>query len=80
MVCNSSRELFLKFHLDILFKGTVKEKMKGGIGWKLITLALDRDPWKLYLVLISREIDIQLCQIYTKINIFTILYKSSGVR
>ena len=24
--------------------------MKGGIGWKLITLALDRDPWKFYLL------------------------------
>ena len=33
--------------------------MKGGIGWKLITLALDRDPWKLYLMFLSREIDLQ---------------------
>ena len=54
--------------------------MKGGIGWKLITLALDRDPWKLYLMFLSREIDIQLCQNYTKINIYTILYKSSGFK
>ena len=51
--------------------------MKGGIGWKLITLAFDRDLWKLYLMFLSREIDLQLCQIYTKINIYTILYKSS---
>ena len=43
-----------------LFKGTVKEKMKGGIGRKLITFALDRDPWKLYLVFLSRGIDIKL--------------------
>ena len=42
-------------------KGTVKEKRKGGIGWKLITLALDRDPWKFYLMFLSREIDIKLC-------------------
>ena len=28
----------------------------------------------------SREIDLQLCQIYTKINIYTILYKSSGFK
>ena len=51
--------------------------MKGGIGWKLITLALDRDPWKLYLMFLSREIDLQLGQIY---NIYTILYKSSGFK
>ena len=54
-----------------------KGKIKGGICWKLITLALYRDPWKLYLMFLFREIDIQLCQIYTKINIYTILYKSS---
>ena len=48
--------------------------MKGGIGWKQITLALDCDPWKLYLMFLSRETDLQLCQIYTKINIYTILY------
>ena len=46
--------------------------MKGGIGWKLITLAPDQDPWKLYLMFLSREIDIQLCQISTKINIYCI--------
>jgi len=54
--------------------------MKGGRGWNLITLALNCDPWKLYLMFLSREIDLQLCQIYTKINIYTILYKSSGVK
>ena len=53
--------------------------MKGGIGWKLITLALDPDPWKLYLMCLPREIDLQLCQIYTKINIYTILYKAMGL-
>ena len=54
--------------------------MKGGIGWKLIALALDRDPWKLYLMFLSREINIQLYQIYTKINIYTILYKIRGFK
>ena len=49
----------------------------GSIGRKLISLALDGDPWKSYLMFLSREIDIQLCQIYTKIKIYTILYKSS---
>ena len=43
---------------------------EGGIGWKLITLALVRDPWKSYLMFLSRETDLQLCQIYTKINIY----------
>ena len=42
--------------------------MKGAIGWKLIALALDRDPWKLYLMFLSRKTDSQLCQIYTKIQ------------
>ena len=45
------------------FKGTAKENWKG---WKLITLALDPDPWKLYLMFLSREIDIKLCQILRK--------------
>ena len=65
-----------KRRLIFVVKRDCKGKMKGGIEWKLITLALDRDPWKLYLIFLSREIDIQLCQIYTKINIYTILYKS----
>ena len=51
--------------------------MNGGKVWKLITLALDRDPWKSYLMFMSRETDIKLCQIHTKIFIYTILYKSS---
>ena len=29
---------------------------------------------------LSREIDIKLCQIYTKIHIYTILYKSSRIK
>ena len=47
--------------------------MKGGVGWKLITLALNRDPWKFYLMFLCRETDLQLCQIYPKINIDTML-------
>jgi len=35
----------------------------------IITLALDRDPYKLYLMFLSREIDTRLCQIYSKIHI-----------
>ncbi len=44
--------------------------MKVGIGWKLITLALDRDQRKLYMMFLFREIDLKLCQIYTKIRIY----------
>ena len=51
--------------------------MKGGIGWKLITLALERDPWNVYLKFLSREIDIKLCQFYAKIHIYTISYRNS---
>ena len=29
---------------------------------------------------LSREIDIKLCQIYTKIHIYTILYKNSRIK
>ena len=45
--------------------------MKGGIGRKLITLAFDRYPCEFYLRFLSREIYINLCQIYTKIHIYT---------
>jgi len=48
--------------------------MKVGIGWKLITLALDRDPRKLYMMFLFREIDLKLCQIYTKIRIYIYIY------
>ena len=51
--------------------------MKGGIGWKLITLALEGDPWNVYLKFLSREIDIKLCQFYTKIHIYTISCRNS---
>ena len=51
--------------------------MKGGIGWKLTTLALDHDLWKLYMMFLSREVNIKMCQIYTKIHIYTILYRNS---
>ena len=53
--------------------------MKGGIDWKRFTLALDREPWKLYLMFLSWETHLQICQIYTKINIYTILYKAMGL-
>ena len=61
-----------------MLKG-LKRKNERGIGWKLITLALDCYPWKLYLMFLSREIDLQLCQIYTEINIYTICIKVEGL-
>ena len=50
--------------------------MKGGIGWNLRTSRVDRDLYKFYLMFLSWEIDIKLCQICTKIFIFDILYKN----
>ena len=49
-------------------KGSYKQKPKHG---------LVLNPWKFYLMFLSREIDIKLCQIFTKIHKYTILYKSS---
>ena len=34
----------------------------------ITTLALDRDPWKLYLMFLSRETDKKLCQVIRKEN------------
>ena len=48
-------------YTDEIFERDCKGKMKGGTDWKLITLALDRDPWKLYLMFPSREIDKKNC-------------------
>ena len=44
----------------------MKVSLKGSTGWKLITLALDRDPWKLYLMFLYWEINIKLCQFTRK--------------
>ena len=51
-----------------------KGKMKGGIGWNLSILGVDRDPEEFYLMFMSREIDIKLFKIYTKIYIYKIWY------
>ena len=53
-----------------------KGKIKGGIGWNLIILGVNRDPWEFYLMFLSRENDIKH-KIYTKIYICKILYKNS---
>ena len=49
--------------------------MKGGKDWNLSILGVDRDPWEFYLMFISQEFYTKLCQIYTKIGIYQILYK-----
>ena len=50
--------------------------MKGGVGWNLSILWVDRDPWEFYMSL-SREVDIKLCQNCMKIYMYKILYKDS---
>ena len=60
-----------------ILKGTVLEKWKGSRGWNLSILGVDKDLWEFYLMFLSLEIDIKLCQIYIKIYIYKILYKNS---
>ena len=48
--------------------------MKGCEGWN--SSGVERYLSDIYLMFLSREIDIKLCQIYTKIHIYAILYKS----
>ena len=67
-----------QFHKWQLHKYAIcKGNMKGGNGWNLSILGVDRDSWEFYLMFMSREINIKLCQIYTKIYIYKILYKNS---
>ena len=51
--------------------------MKGCIGWNLRILGVDRNPLEFYLLSLSRGIDVELCQIYTKIYIYKIMHKNS---
>ena len=52
------------------FKENVQEKLKGGTGWNLRISGVERYLLDIYLMFLSREIDVKLCQIYTKIHIF----------
>jgi len=36
--------------------------MKGALGWNLNILGVDQDPWEFYLMFLSQEIAIKLCQ------------------
>ena len=49
-------------------------KNERGYRLKANHFSSDRDPWKLYLMFLSREINIKLC---TKIYIYSILYRNS---
>ena len=66
-----------KSHKRLHLKGLLR---KNGRGYSLKTnhfSSLNRDTRKLYLMFLSREINIELCQIYTKIHVYTILYRNS---
>ena len=73
--------LFIFSNIKIFYFSTwrdYKGKMKGiYIGLNLWTSGVDRDLYKFYLMFLSSEIDIKLCQIYTKIYIFDICIKIS---
>ena len=58
-----------------MLKGTEKEKLKG-VYAETCEFQVSNDTYKTDLMFLSREIDIKLCQIYTEIHIYAILYKS----
>ena len=49
--------------------------MERDIGGNLSYLGFDQNPCEFYLMFLSQEIEIKLCQIYTKIGIYQILCK-----
>ena len=55
----------------------LKGKNERGIGLKLRISCVERYIKDIYLMFLSRESDIKLCQNYTKIHVFTILHKNS---
>ena len=54
--------------------------MKGGIGWNLRISGVKRYIWDIHLMFLSREIDKKLYQNYTKIHIYTILYRNCSIK
>ena len=68
-------QFFLK-HYNIFVLKDCSGKMKGGKGWDLDTLGFDWDILEFYLMFLSREINIKLCQSYTKTYIYEIWYKN----
>ena len=54
--------------------------MKWGIWWHMRISGVKRYIEDIYLMFLSREIDITLCQNYTKMFIYQILYKSCSIK
>ena len=54
--------------------------MKWDLDWNLRNSGVDWDLYEFYLIFLSREIDIKLCQNYTKMYICKILYKIRSVK
>jgi len=50
--------------------------MKGGIGWNLSILGVDRNPQEFYLMFLSREIDIKLYVNWHKGSRYSMTYRS----
>ena len=63
--------------LSSLLKKLYRKDERGYRQKPISSLGFDRDPCKFYMVFLSREIDIKLCQVYTKIDPYKILYKNS---
>ena len=54
--------------------------MKGSIGYNLRISGVERYIKDIYLMFLFRKIDITLCQMYTKIHIYAILYKRCNMK
>ena len=68
---------------DFYMKGYIQlclQKIKGGIGWNLRISGVKWYIQNIYLMFLSREIDIKLCQVYTQIHRYAILYKSCSIK
>ena len=67
--------LYYQTNLQNMYKvkETVKDKMKGDIEWNLRISGIEQYILDIYLMFLSKKIDIKLCQTYTKIHIYAIL-------
>ena len=67
--------MFLSPEIDINCVNFIQNER--GIGWNQSILEVDRNPCEFYMMFLSSEIHIKLRQIYTKISIHQMLYKTS---
>ena len=58
----------------------VKEKWKRWICWNLNTSGVYRDLDEFYLVFLPREIDVKMCQRYTKTYIYKMKYRNQSFK